>query len=345
MTIILKKESFFVHKAALIVIHRKLSHHFLPHFYVTADFALKLEEPHKVHHRAHALSLVSLFVYLQVLLIVSAGLYTLRLKAPQILGEVTFSADQVITLTNAKRAASGLAPVTYNPLLARAAAAKAADMFAGDYWAHNSPSGKTPWSFISSAGYKYVFAGENLARDFSDAGSVVDAWMNSPSHRSNLLDKNFREIGVAVSSGKLSGREGILVVQMFGAGVSSSPVTQVASGQASPLPKASAVPVVRASPVPSPAVVPSPVSVAFAAPIEAAAPESQTATVLATKQFSVAKGISLALVGFIFALFLLEVLVSAKRAHVQIRSGVIAHILLLGFVLFAVWYAVGGAII
>jgi hypothetical protein len=330
------------------VIHRKIARHFLPHFYVESKFALSFPEPHKVHHRAHALSLFSLFMYLQVLVAVTAGLYVIKLKAPGILGEVTFGADQIIAQTNAKRSENGLAPLASNSLLASAASAKAADMFANDYWAHNSPSGKTPWSFISAAGYRYVFAGENLARDFTDPGSVVNAWMNSPSHRSNLLDKNFREIGVAVVSGELTGREGILVVQMFGSGVSQIPTSQPLAA-ASPSPQASVAPTAKASILPSPtpeiSPVPVPTEVALV-PLEfTQTGQSRETTVLATRQFSIAKGVSLALVGFIFMLFALEILVTLRRAHVGLRSGVVAHLSLLGFVMFAVWYAVGGSIL
>lgn len=309
-------------------LHR-LHYHFLPHFTVDPGLAHVFGGHNKVHHRAHALSPWSLFAYLQILLVLTAGLYVIRLKAPQILGTVTFSADQIISLTNEKRAQNGLGGVSYSPLLAQAAAGKAQDMLKKDYWAHNSPTGATPWSFITSAGYRYVFAGENLARDFDSAPSVVDAWMNSPSHRSNLLDKNFKEIGVAVVSGELSGREGILVVQMFGTAVSQVPV-QTTTAEVLPTPQAAASPPVEPSP--------SPVEIASVSFQEPAA-------VMAARQFSIAKGASLALVGFIFTLFALEVVVTLRRSHVGLKPGVVAHLAVLGFVLFAVWYAVGGSVL
>lgn len=315
------------------MIHRhRIAHHFLPHFYVERDIALKLYDANSVHHRAHALSLGALFAYLHVLVFITAAFYFLRLSAPQILGQVTFSAEQIVTLTNEKRVVQGLTTLAHNALLAQAASAKAADMFANDYWAHNSPSGRTPWSFITAAGYKYIFAGENLARDFNDPKAAVDAWMDSPSHRSNLLDKNFREIGVAVSSGKLTGREGILVVQMFGTSVQ-LPIRTAAEEA----PVAAAKTPSGPEPTPAGEATPQVQTVT-------SGPETEV-TVLAGRQFSIAKGISLALVGFIFLLFLLEVLVTAKRAHVSLKPGVLAHLAVLGFILFAVWYAVGGAIL
>lgn len=329
------------------MIHRRISHHFLPHFIVDSETAKSIAEPHKVHHHAHALSLMSLFAYLQIALVFTVALYAVKLKAPQILGEITFSADQIITLTNTKRVENGLGELTFNPLLAQAASAKAQNMLAEDYWAHNSPSGKTPWSFITAAGYKYIFAGENLARDFNDPEAVVNAWMDSPSHRSNLLDSNFKEIGVGVASGTLTGRDGILVVQHFGAGISQIPTPQsVAQSPASPVPSPKAI--VAGSPSPSPITVAQAPSQGLS--LNQVQPGqgqsfSQEATVLATRQFQIAKGAAFVLVAFIFVLFLLEVIITARRAKVSLRSGVLAHLILLGFILFALWYAVGGAIL
>jgi len=297
------------------------------------------------HHRAIALTIPALFLYLQILVVLTAGLYIIRLKAPNILGTASFSALQIINLTNKEREENALSPLSLNQQLTQAANAKAADMFDSDYWAHNSPSGKTPWSFISTAGYKYVFAGENLARDFNDAGSVVNAWMDSPSHRSNLLDKNFKEIGVAVVNGKFSGRESTLVVQMFGSAVSQipekEPLAEVLDNQtASETNQESSRETLDNSSQFT--VDSSPFDFAQGRQQETV---SQQTAVLATRQFSIAKGISLFLVSFVFFLFALEILISLKKAHLRVRSGVIAHILLLGFVLFAVWYAVQGAII
>ena len=280
-----------------------LHHHFLPHHH------------NGTHHRAHALFVGSLFVYLQLLVIVSAGIYLIRLTSPAILGTATFSAQQVIELTNKKRAQNNLPPLSYNPLLEQAAKAKGANMFEENYWAHFAPSGKTPWGFITAAGYKYTFAGENLAREFNDPSAVVDAWMNSPSHRENILDKNFKEIGVAVADGKLTGREGILVVQMFGA--SNVPVN---TQNSPPQQTAGAV---------------------SGKPLAA----NNSATVLASRQFAISRGIALGLVGFIFLLFLTETVFLVRRARTHLGGGVLAHVVILGFLLFCVWYSVSGAII
>ncbi|MDO8715894.1 MAG: CAP domain-containing protein [Dehalococcoidales bacterium] len=262
-------------------------------------------------------------VYLQLLVVISAGIYLIRLTSPAILGTAIFSAQEVIDLTNKKRVENGLPALSESPLLEQAAKAKAANMFGENYWAHFAPSGKTPWFFITSAGYKYLYAGENLARDFNDPTVTVNAWMNSSSHRENILDKNFKEIGVAVADGKLTGREGILVVQMFG----TSNMPQAAQ---------------NSSPADAKALAGRQLSVDGTAGGQAV---NNSATVLASRQFPISKGISLVLVGFIFLLFLLETVYLIRRARAHLGGGVLAHVVLLGFLLLVVWYSVSGAII
>jgi hypothetical protein len=89
-------------------------------------------------------------------------------------------------------------------------------MFEDDYWAHVAPDGTQPWDFILGAGYDYVYAGENLAKNFNGSKEVVEAWYASESHRENLLNPNYEEIGFAVVDGILDGYETTLVVQTFG---------------------------------------------------------------------------------------------------------------------------------
>jgi hypothetical protein len=84
------------------------------------------------------------------------------------------------------------------------------------YFAHDSPSGVTPWEWFDEVEYTYETAGENLAIDFSDSDAVVDAWMDSRLHRENILEEDFTEIGIATARGEYEGRETVFVVQMFG---------------------------------------------------------------------------------------------------------------------------------
>jgi hypothetical protein len=127
------------------------------------------------------------------------------------------SPGSIISLTNAQRAAAGLAPLNYSGALSSSAFAKAQDMLAKQYWSHTSPDGLTAWTFIGRAGYPYIAAGENLAKDFTSDSSVVNAWMASPAHRANILSATYRDMGVAVVSGTLFGTPTTIIVAHFGA--------------------------------------------------------------------------------------------------------------------------------
>jgi uncharacterized protein YkwD len=94
---------------------------------------------------------------------------------------------------------------------------KGRDMIDKDYWAHVAPDGTQPWKFFSQFGYKYRFAGENLARDFSNANDAVNAWMNSPTHKDNILNPKYKEIGIGITEGDLAGSDTTIIVQFFGA--------------------------------------------------------------------------------------------------------------------------------
>lgn len=187
-----------------------LEHLFLPH--ESNNQRAKLLHP----------STLGLIIGLFTIFQISLGYFSKQY--PQVLGFASqISPEEIIRLTNEKRQSQGLSPVILNSQLSAAAAQKAADMFARNYWAHVSPIGTQPWYFITQAGYSYRYAGENLARDFSDSKSVVEAWIASPSHRENLLNGHYQDIGVAVVDGTLEGRETTLVVQMFGTKLSAAP--------------------------------------------------------------------------------------------------------------------------
>lgn len=163
-----------------------------------------------LHHKA---------ILLLILLFVSAGLFTSFIKTnfPSVLGiSSNISNQQLLILTNQQRQDNNLTALTDNTELDQAAANKAADMFSKDYWAHNSPDGTTPWIFIKSSGYNYIYAGENLARGFNNTSDVINAWMNSPEHRKNVLSPNYQNVGFAVVTGKLGGEDTVLVVEMLG---------------------------------------------------------------------------------------------------------------------------------
>jgi uncharacterized protein YkwD len=174
--------------------------------------------PHeKNNHRALLLQPGFLIGFVFLFLLNQSFLKLITIVKPGVLGyssEIT--AQTVYNLTNDERKKAGLPLLHYNPVLSESATAKAQDMFANNYWAHNSPQGKTPWDFFRSAGYQYSVAGENLAKDFYDTDSVMKAWMNSPTHKANIVNNKYQEIGIGIVSGILNGVKTTLVVQHFG---------------------------------------------------------------------------------------------------------------------------------
>ena len=180
--------------------------------------------PHESNkHRARILHIDSLLISI-ALLIFSASLISLIQNTyPSVLGiSYNITPNDLLNNTNQIRQARGLNPLKLDPELSQAAASKAANMFTGNYWAHIAPDGTTPWVFIKNSGYDYLYAGENLARGFTSASDVVNAWMASPSHRDNMLSTNYNNVGFAVSSGTLTGSDTVLVVEMFGTKYNSS---------------------------------------------------------------------------------------------------------------------------
>src|SRR3990167_6602799 len=176
--------------------------------------------PHeKNNHRAKLLHNSSLATILSLFLILNFAWYLISALRPDVLGvSYSISESELLELVNKERGQNGRAPLTLNPQLSDAARRKAADMLEKNYWAHFAPDGSTsPWGFIRASGYNYVYAGENLAKGFSDSSSVVAAWMNSQSHRDNMLSQKYQDVGFAVVPGTLNGEETVLIVEMFGA--------------------------------------------------------------------------------------------------------------------------------
>lgn len=131
--------------------------------------------------------------------------------------QAAISPSTLVSLHNQERESQGLTDLSYSSLLSKSAQAKAEAMVASDCWSHYCPNGKSPWDFFDDAGYAYVFAGENLAHGFSDNEAVMQAWMNSPTHRENVLKKEFTEVGIGIAYGKFQGvQNNIIIAVHFG---------------------------------------------------------------------------------------------------------------------------------
>jgi hypothetical protein len=280
---------------------------------------------HTNNHRAKALHIDSLLVYVLLFALFNLGIRAAHKVAPAVLGYATdINVQQLLSATNAKRQEAGLSALTLNSTLSVAAANKTADMFAKNYWAHNSPSGVTPWDFITGAGYHYTVAGENLAKNFSTSGAVVDAWMASPSHRANLLKAGYRDVGFAVVNGTLNGEETTLVVQMFGA----------TPGELA------AAPTPTAQPVTQPVVVPQEAAVA-SGPAPTAQPVTQPVQLPVVSGFesvntqplfnipAVSRDVVFAFVGILMGVLFVDAWVASRRHVVRIAGHNIAHMMFL----------------
>lgn len=183
-----------------------LKRHFIPH--KGNDY-----RPHFLH-RKNAVQLVGIILLFELIVFILPTLnfskYAERLNLSSVLPAV------LSTLTNEERESNNLPNLQVNLVLARVAQLKAEDMAGKSYFAHTSPEGKTPWYWFDQVGYKYQYAGENLAVNFSDSEEVTQAWMNSESHRANIVGRNYTEMGTGIAIGVYKGRETVFVAQVYG---------------------------------------------------------------------------------------------------------------------------------
>lgn len=186
------------------------------------------------------------------------------------------------SLTNEERAQNDAPPLVENELLAKAAQMKAEDMATYGYFAHTSPEGKTPWYWFEEVGYKYVLAGENLAVNFFESDDVAQAWMDSPTHRANIVKKDYTEIGIGTATGVYQGRNTVFVAQLFGTPMKVyvpekasapapektepeiAPIKEVEPEPIKPIPAPTPAPVVAPTPTPTPATPVNPNTIAVA---------------------------------------------------------------------------------
>lgn len=273
--------------------------------------------PHKdTHKKAHLISWEGLVIYILIFILLQVGFSIISYSKPGVLG-ISGNIDQkkLIELTNIERQKMGLSPVLENSALDQAAAAKAQNMFAENYWAHFAPSGKTPWDFILGSGYKFSYAGENLAKNFTNSDDIVKAWMASPSHKDNLLSPKYKDMGIAVADGVLNGQRTTLVVQEFGTteNLAAKPVVDVQSGSKPQL--------------------------------IAVASETKSAVKPLIDPFAFYKMTGFFLIVLITALLAIDVWVLKKRGVFRISSHHIAHMALLSLAAGSLFIASPGAIL
>lgn len=191
----------------LFIMARRKWHHHVHHFVV----------PHEGNGFRPGILSTSVIVAVLLIALVFEGMYLVGTKVT--IDKTNFLASilpaALVSFTNSDRTALGLEEVEANQTLAAAAQLKADDMAEKGYFSHVSPDGTQPWEWIQKAGYAYTYAGENLAVNFEDSRDVEEAWMNSPSHRANIVKPQYTEVGIATARGTYKGKEATFVVQFF----------------------------------------------------------------------------------------------------------------------------------
>lgn len=209
-----KPQKARVKKATPVSLHAKVRHH-----------AKRMLVPHKGNEfRPHLIRAQGLIAVLIIALLAQAAYGFFTTGRVDVLSRVSsIQTTDLLTYTNNEREAKGMADLQLNDKLSQAAYLKAQDMFEAQYWAHVSPSGVQPWKWFGDVGYSYSTAGENLAKNYPTPKATVDAWMNSESHRANILNDKFKEVGFAVLDGVLEDENTTLIVALYG-----SPATTIA---------------------------------------------------------------------------------------------------------------------
>jgi len=266
-------------------------------------------------------------------------IFKATLSSPPVsnLGVLGYAANidpaKVVEITNTRRVNSGLNPLTINTSLEKAALNKGLHMIEHDYWAHVAPDGTEPWDFFEGVGYDYRYAGENLARDFSNPSAAVDAWMASPTHRDNMLSSKFSEIGIAVVEGDLDGADTTIIVQLFGVkSLDTIPTIPVASANIDEKPSELVEPTLALE------------SATNTQDLSASAPSGNFKN-QAVSPFSFVKVTSMGLVALLGIVLVVDVIIISQKNVARASAKPLAHISFLSMVILLIWLARSGQIL
>lgn len=124
---------------------------------------------------------------------------------------LTDEEQEVLNLINEQRKQNGLSELKAYSKLQRVAKMKAQDLVNNKYFSHTSPTLGTPFEMLKNEGVMYKFAGENLAGNETGV-KAVNAWMNSPAHKDNILDEDYEYTGICVVDSEVYGK---VYVQLF----------------------------------------------------------------------------------------------------------------------------------
>ncbi len=179
--------------------------------------AKKIFIPHKINqYRPHLIRAQGIAAVLIIAVVAQFGYSYTTTGTPSVLSRVAnIGTSDLLYHTNQQRYNQSIPGLVLNDKLSQAAFLKAQDMIENDYWAHTSPSGVEPWKWLADVGYNYSYAGENLAKNYPTADATIAAWMNSETHKANILNGNYIEVGFAVVDGVLEGQNTTLVVALY----------------------------------------------------------------------------------------------------------------------------------
>lgn len=292
-----------------------------------------------MHHKRSSRYANTYWPYLPIVAIVTLGVVLnswLGGMNRNVLGYATdMTVSGLLTGTNQQRAANGLGALALNTKLNSAAQAKAQDMMNNDYWSHISPTGVTPWYWITQAGYSYLAAGENLAYGFATSSDTMTGWMNSPGHRANILNTSYKEVGFGVVNAPNYQSTGpqTIVVAMYGdpyvapiakaTTPTTTTTTTTTTQQTTPAP----------TPTPTPTPEPKPVTGPTKADTDTATPENTKTTNGNTKEYASTGGTSAAEPVSSKGVSRIEVLNAANVSFSQFAISMIVSIALLLFLL------------
>jgi hypothetical protein len=159
------------------------------------------------HRLGHGLFILGAFILL-IGVVILAPLNSGSSKA--------FGVSDIINLSNQARVQLNSPKLSVNTALMNAAQMKAEDMARLHYFAHTAPDGTVAWDYFKKVSYSYAVAGENLAITNEDAQAVINGWLNSPTHRDNLLSTQYTDFGIGMASyGEYEGHPDTYVVVAF----------------------------------------------------------------------------------------------------------------------------------
>lgn len=202
-------------------------------------------KPHLLRDRS--LALLAVLICTVKIVAISATI----LGPVEAVSSAAITVPNIVNLTNSARKQAGVKELKNNSVLNQVAQSKAEDMLQNSYFAHTSPSGVSPWDWFNKMGYKYKSAGENLAVNFTDDQAVMDAWLQSPGHRANLLNSGFTEIGIGIATGPYEGHLATFVVQAFGLPLSANTPSPTVQRRTIPSPTSTPKPIVKQATTPT----------------------------------------------------------------------------------------------